>query len=67
MLGVRRAGVTTALRVLTERGLIQSQRRLLRIVDREGLKKASNGAYGQAEIEFDKLFSSKDSTDRRGT
>jgi CRP-like cAMP-binding protein len=60
MLGVRRAGVTIALQVLAERGLIRSQRRSIRIVDREGLKKASNGAYGPSEIEFEKLLGNKD-------
>jgi CRP-like cAMP-binding protein len=59
MLGVRRAGVTTALGTLMDRGLIQSRRSMIRIADREGLKKASNGAYGPAELEFEKLFGSK--------
>jgi CRP-like cAMP-binding protein len=59
MLGVRRSGVTTALGILTDRGLIQLRRRMIRIVDREGLKEASNGAYGPAELEFEKLFGSK--------
>jgi CRP-like cAMP-binding protein len=44
MLAVRRAGVTTALKSLAEGGLIQQRRRMIRIADREGLKKASNGA-----------------------
>jgi hypothetical protein len=59
MLGVRRAGVSTALSTLGDRRLIQSGRRMIRIVDREGLKKASNGAYGPAEFELEKLFGSK--------
>jgi Crp-like helix-turn-helix protein len=59
MLGVRRAGVTTALSTLGDRRLIQSGRRMIRSVDREGLKKASNGAYGPAEFELEKLFGSK--------
>jgi CRP-like cAMP-binding protein len=56
MLGVRRAGVTTALNTLANRGLIQSRRRIIRIADREGLQKASNGAYGPAELEFEDVF-----------
>jgi CRP-like cAMP-binding protein len=59
MLGVRRPGVTTALKNLTERKLINPRRGTIRIVDRDGLKKASNGAYGSAELEFDKLFGSQ--------
>jgi CRP-like cAMP-binding protein len=59
MLGVRRPGVTTALKVLAGRGLVQSGRRWIRVIDRDGLKKASNGAYGPAELEFEKLFGSK--------
>jgi CRP-like cAMP-binding protein len=56
MLGVRRAGVTTAVRTLADRGLIQSRRGAICVTDREGLKKASNGAYGPPELEFEKLF-----------
>jgi hypothetical protein len=59
MLGVRRAGVTTALKILASRGLIQVRRRLIRIVDRAGLQKVSNGTYGPAEAEVEKLFASK--------
>lgn len=59
MLGVRRSGVTTALKILSGRGLIQTRRSLIRIADREGLKKASNGAYGPAELEFENLFGGK--------
>jgi CRP-like cAMP-binding protein len=59
MLGVRRSGVTTALKDLADRGLIESRRRMIRIADREGLKKASRGAYGPAELEFEKLFGGK--------
>jgi len=59
MLGVRRAGVTTALKNLADRGLIHPRRRMIHVADREGLKKASNGAYGPAESEFEKLFGGK--------
>jgi CRP-like cAMP-binding protein len=58
MLGVRRAGVTTAVNTLVDRGLIQT-RRMIRIADREGLKKASNGAYGPPELELEKMFGGK--------
>jgi len=45
MLGVRRAGVTTALHELELRKLIGTARGSVFIVDREGLKKAANGFY----------------------
>ena len=56
MLGVRRAGVTTAIKILAERGLVQPRRRMIRITDRAGLKKVSNGAYGPAAAEIEKVF-----------
>lgn len=59
MLGVRHAGVTTALKSLAEGGLIQQRRSMIRIADREGLKKASNGAYGPPELELEKIFGGK--------
>ena len=60
MLGVRRAGVTVALRLLEERGLIQTKRRGILVVDRAGLRQASNGAYGVAEAEYQRLFGGKE-------
>lgn len=56
MLGVRRPGVTVALNLLERRGLIKSHRGATTIVDRRGLKRASNGAYGVPEAEFNRLF-----------
>ena len=56
MLGVRRPGVTVALDLLEKAGLIQAKRRAVGIVDRTGLRKISNGAYGAAEAEFKRLF-----------
>ncbi|HEY6578658.1 MAG TPA: Crp/Fnr family transcriptional regulator, partial [Rhizomicrobium sp.] len=52
MLGVQRPGVTLALRLLEKRGLIRARRRAIRIIDREGLRRISNGAYGVAEAEL---------------
>jgi CRP-like cAMP-binding protein len=49
MLGVRRPGVTLALHELEKKGMIIPGHRSIRIVDRKGLERASNGAYGPAE------------------
>lgn len=45
MLGVRRSGITTALRELERKALITHQRALVTIVDREGLEHSTNGTY----------------------
>jgi CRP-like cAMP-binding protein len=45
MLGVRRPRVTTALQNLERKGLIAHQRARITIMDREGLRESSNGAY----------------------
>ncbi|HEY5046393.1 MAG TPA: Crp/Fnr family transcriptional regulator [Rhizomicrobium sp.] len=55
MLGVRRPGVSDALKLLEKRGLIQMDRRAIVISDREGLKKVSR-AYGAPEAEYQRLF-----------
>jgi CRP-like cAMP-binding protein len=49
-LGVRRAGVTTALQALERKALISRNRANIHILDREGLKKQSNGTYLIPEI-----------------
>ena len=56
MLGVRRPGVTVALDVLEKDGLIQAKRGVVLIIDRTGLRKITNGAYGAPEAEFKRLF-----------
>ncbi len=56
MLGVRRPGVTTALSALEDKGLINPRRGVIAINDREGLKRAANGAYGSPEAEWQSLF-----------
>ncbi len=55
MLGVRRAGVTVALKELTSASLIQTRRRCVIVVDREGLEEAANGLYGTPEAEYKRL------------
>ncbi|RRI06497.1 Crp/Fnr family transcriptional regulator [Mesorhizobium tamadayense] len=56
MLGVRRPGVTIGLQVLEGRGLIRSRRGEITIRDRDGLVAHANGAYGQSEAEYHRLF-----------
>ena len=56
MLGVRRPGVTVALSLLERTALITTNRGVISIVDRAGLKRAANGAYGVAETEFNRIF-----------
>ena len=54
LLGVRRPGVTVALHDLEGRGLIRANRSLVKIIDRDGLRLASNGFYGIPEAEYDR-------------
>jgi CRP-like cAMP-binding protein len=56
MLGVRRPGVTHALNLLENAGLIDAHRGVITIIDREGLEESSNGAYGAPEAELRRLF-----------
>ena len=56
MLGVRRAGVTDALRRFEAKGLIERARSTVVIKDRAGLEEVANGLYGPPEAEFKRLF-----------
>jgi CRP-like cAMP-binding protein len=56
MLAVRRPGVTVALQELESRGLIETARGAVTVLDRDGLEECSNGLYGVPEGEFDRLF-----------
>ena len=56
MLGVRRAGVSDALRVFEVRGLVETVRGSVTIRDREGLEECANGLYGVPEAEYERLF-----------
>jgi hypothetical protein len=47
-----RAGVALALQLLSRKALIRATRGSVVIVDRDGLEKMSNGAYGKPEAEF---------------
>jgi CRP-like cAMP-binding protein len=52
MLGVRRAGVTTAIHALEREGLIQAQRAVVTILDRSKLEEFAGSAYGLPEAEY---------------
>lgn len=56
LLGVRRAGVTTALHQLESSALISTTRGRVTILDRDGLEESANGLYGAPEAEFERLF-----------
>ena len=49
MLGVRRPGVTVALNLLERPGLIARSRGAITILNRDGLRESSNGAYSAQE------------------
>ena len=56
MLGVRRAGVSEALRDFEKKGLVETARGSVTIMDREGLEESANGLYGLPEAEYERLF-----------
>jgi CRP-like cAMP-binding protein len=56
MMGVRRAGVTTALQHLQAIGLVRGERGSVTLFDRDGLEEIANGLYGPAEAEYERLF-----------
>lgn len=55
MLGVQRPGVTLALQKMEAAGLIKTQRSMIVIIDREGLKNIAKGFYGVPESENERL------------
>src|SRR5215207_9787454 len=56
MLGVRRAGVTDALKILEERGLISTKRGRVTVLDRMGLDGVAGDSYGVCEAEYARLI-----------
>lgn len=56
MMGARRPGVTEALHALGEKGLVQGERGLIRILDRAGLETRAGSYYGLPEKEYDRLL-----------
>ena len=57
MLGVRRAGVTTALHVLERSSVIAAARGRIEILNRAGLQEATGDSYGVPEAEYERLMS----------
>ena len=56
MLGVRRPGVTVALKILEEAGVLRSRRGVISIIDRKGLERLADRTYGVAEAEYRRLL-----------
>ena len=56
MLGVRRPGVTVALKALRERGLIAYRRGEITIKDRKGMERVAGEVYGTPESEYRRLI-----------
>ena len=56
MLGVRRAGVTEALRALVTEKLIRSARSEIVVLDRKGLERRAGESYGVPEAELRRLL-----------
>ena len=56
MLGVRRPGVTVALKALRERGLIAYRRGEITIKDRKGMERVAGEFYGTPESEYRRLI-----------
>jgi CRP-like cAMP-binding protein len=56
MLGVRRSGVTEALQSLTRRGLIETGRNKIVVVNRNGIEKMAGPSYGVPEQEYRRLI-----------
>ena len=56
MLGVRRPGVTVALKALRERGLISYRRGKITVENRKGMARVAGDAYGTPESEYRRLI-----------
>jgi CRP-like cAMP-binding protein len=56
MLGVRRPGVTEALKALREQGLISYGRGQITVTNRKGMERTAGGAYGTPETEYRRLI-----------
>ena len=56
MLGIRRAGVTTAVNVLEGAKIVRGNRGRIEILDREELKANAGDSYGAPEAEYERLM-----------
>lgn len=56
MLGVRRAGITTALNILQQQQLIDAKRGRILVLDRKGLETMAGLFYGRPEAELKRLY-----------
>ena len=56
MLGVRRPGVTVALKLLENAGVLHARRGVISIIDRRGLERLADNAYGVAEAEYRRML-----------
>ncbi len=56
MLAVRRAGVTEALNILSDQGIIRSERGNIVVLKRKKLEKAAGDSYGLPEAEYRRLI-----------
>lgn len=56
MLAVRRAGVTEAVQELERKGLIETSRAQIVILDRKGLERSAGHFYGASEAEYRRLL-----------
>jgi CRP-like cAMP-binding protein len=56
MLGVRRAGVTEALKSLTGEGLVRSQQGQIQVLDRRAMERRAGRSYGVPEAEYRRLI-----------
>jgi hypothetical protein len=56
MLGVRRPGVTVAIKLLEEGGFLRARRGIISIIDRRGLEQLADRTYGVAEAEYRRLL-----------
>lgn len=56
MLGIRRSSVSDALHILEGEGLIRASRGLIEVRDRRGVEQRTNGCYGIAEAEYERLI-----------
>lgn len=56
MVGVRRAGITVAMHILEGKGLVESSRNNVHLIDRAGLITLASNYYGTCEEEYERLI-----------